>query len=156
MTEQQIAQQAYEGAYSAASRVTRHTQTIEEAALHAVRTVFKKLDEWDGRPIENWAAIIGRNKAIDIRKKFRRETELDTTLEYVIGTETPDEVEDYSRLHSALSKLSPKKQELMSMYYFKDMEMQTIAEETGYGLSDVKISIMRGRQQIKKLLEQTR
>jgi RNA polymerase sigma-70 factor (ECF subfamily) len=74
----------------------------------------------------------------------------------VIGTETPDEVEDYSRLHSALSKLSPKKQELMSMYYFKDMEMQTIAEETGYGLSDVKISIMRGRQQIKKLLEQTR
>ena len=152
MTENQIAQQAYDGAYDAASRVTRHTQTVEEAALHAVRTIFNKLDQWDGRPIGNWAAIIGRNKAIDIRKKFHREKEYDS-FEHSMTAITPDEPRDYTKLHGALSKLSSKKQELMSMYYFKEMEMQTIAEETGYSLSDVKISIMRGRQQIKKLLE---
>jgi len=152
----QIHEEAYVNGYSAASRITNQTQLREEAALHAARTVLEKLDEWDGRRIGNWAAVIARNKAIDLKKAAGR-TELTEPYEFFIDESAAPAVDDsvdYSYLHAAIGKLSPRKRELMSMHYLKGMEMQTIAEQLGTSLSNVKVTVMRARQDLKKLLTQ--
>lgn len=153
----QIAQEAYDNGYSAALRITKQTQLVEEAALHAARTVIDKLDEWDGRRIGNWAAVIARNKAIDL-KHAAYKTELTEPYEFFMdeaAAPLPPEEADYTSLHKAIESLSPRKRELLTLHYYGGMEMQTIAESLGTSLSNVKVTVMRARQDIKEYLDKT-
>ena len=112
------------------------------------------MDDWDGRPIGAWANRIARNKAIDLSKLRRRDADYDSTEFIHVHDEQPEEDRDYSALHKAIDSLSPRKRELMVLHYFKNMEMQTIAESVGTSLSNVKVTIMRARQDLKQLLTQ--
>lgn len=112
------------------------------------------MDDWDGRPIGAWANRIARNKAIDLSKLRKRDVDYDSTEFIHVHDEQPEEGKDYSALHKAIDSLSPRKRELMVLHYFKNMEMQTIAESVGTSLSNVKVTIMRARQDLKQLLTQ--
>lgn len=154
MTHQQIAKLVEPAAWSGAAGITNHTQDREEAVAHALRTIIDKFDEWDGRPIGAWANRIARNKAIDLKKKRRNDCDYEATEFMHVPSEQPLDEVDYSRLRAAIDSLSPKKRELTILHYYKGMEMQTIAESVGTSLSNVKVTIMRARRDLKQLLSQ--
>ena len=154
MTHQQIADLVRPAAWQAVTKVTNHTQDQEEAVAHALRTIIDKFDQWDGRPVGAWAYRIARNKAIDLKKLRRRDVDYEASEFMHEHSEQPLDEVDYSRLRAAIDSLSPKKRELTILHYYKGMEMQTIAESVGTSLSNVKVTIMRARRDLKQLLSQ--
>ena len=151
MTTNQIAKAVWDKALSSAKEITKHTQTAEDAASHTLEMIMTRLDEWDGRPIENWAGIIARNKAIALKKRDGRYTDFDVH-EYRLSSEEEPAVADYISLHKAINTLKPREIEVIIQHYFEGKEFQVIAEQTGEPLSTIKVRCMRARNKLKNLL----
>lgn len=154
MNHQQIADQVLPAARAAVWKITKSTDIQEEAVAHTLRTIIDKFDRWDGRPLGGWATTIARNKAIDLKKLVRNQVSYDALESVDLPTYQPEDPETYDALYRAINQLSPKKRELMVLHYLEGMEMQTVAERVGTSLSNVKVTCMRARQDLKKLLSQ--
>ncbi len=62
--------------------------------------------------------------------------------------------EGYEELYQAVADLPEKSQQVIDLYYFQDMSIKEIAHILGAGQSWVKISLYRGRKQLRKALEE--
>lgn len=156
MTHQEIAKLVEPAAWNGAASITKHTQDREEAVAHTLRTIIDKFDQWDGRPVQAWANRIARNKAIDLKKRRKREVDYEVSDFIHIAAEQPEERMEYPLLQAAIDSLSPRKRELMLLHYYRGMEMHVIADRLDMSLSNVKVTAMRARQDIKKYIEQNR
>lgn len=62
--------------------------------------------------------------------------------------------EDYSELYSAISKLSPKLKEVISLRYFSDLSCAEIAEILNISVSAVTTRLSRAIQNLSRLMNQ--
>ncbi|HFI0352712.1 TPA: RNA polymerase sigma factor [Streptococcus suis] len=62
--------------------------------------------------------------------------------------------EGYEELYQAVSDLPEKYQQVIDLYYFQDMTTKEVATVLGRSRSWVKISLYRGRKQLRKILEE--
>lgn len=62
--------------------------------------------------------------------------------------------EGHDELYQAVEGLPSKYQQVIDLYYFQDMSIKEIAHILGAGQSWVKISLYRGRKQLRKALEE--
>lgn len=62
--------------------------------------------------------------------------------------------EGHDELYQAVEGLPSKYQQVIDLYYFQDMSIKEIAHILGAGQSWVKISLYRGRKQLRKMLEE--
>ncbi|MGQ7435727.1 RNA polymerase sigma factor [Streptococcus suis] len=65
-----------------------------------------------------------------------------------------DDQEGHDELYQAVEGLPSKYQQVIDLYYFQDMSIKEIAHILGAGQSWVKISLYRGRKQLRKMLEE--
>ncbi|HFI0795908.1 TPA: RNA polymerase sigma factor [Streptococcus suis] len=62
--------------------------------------------------------------------------------------------EGYEELYQAVADLPEKYQQVIDLYYFQDMTVKEVAHILGAGQSWVKITLYRGRKQLRKILEE--
>ncbi|HFU4011502.1 TPA: RNA polymerase sigma factor [Streptococcus suis] len=62
--------------------------------------------------------------------------------------------EDYEELYQAVADLPEKYQQVIDLYYFQGMTVKEVAIVLGRSQSWVKISLYRGRKQLRKTLEE--
>ncbi|MBM7313841.1 RNA polymerase sigma factor [Streptococcus suis] len=62
--------------------------------------------------------------------------------------------EDYEELYQAVADLPEKYQQVIDLYYFQGMTVKEVATVLGRSQSWVKISLYRGRNQLRKTLEE--
>ncbi|MFX3729363.1 RNA polymerase sigma factor, partial [Streptococcus suis] len=62
--------------------------------------------------------------------------------------------EDYEELYQAVADMTEKYQQVIDLYYFKDLSVKEVANILGTGQSWVKIILYRGRKQLRKILEE--
>ncbi|HFU4463328.1 TPA: RNA polymerase sigma factor [Streptococcus suis] len=62
--------------------------------------------------------------------------------------------EGYEELYQAVADLPEKYQQVIDLYYFQDMTVKEVAHILGVGQSWVKITLYRGRKQLRKILEE--
>ncbi|HEL2055367.1 TPA: RNA polymerase sigma factor [Streptococcus suis] len=62
--------------------------------------------------------------------------------------------EGYEELYQAVADLPEKYQQVIDLYYFQDMSVKEVAHILGTGQSWVKITLYRGRKQLRKILEE--
>ncbi len=141
-------------------RVVSIREVAEEVTQDAFIQSFKQLDRLEEpskyRP---WLLQIAYRKAIDrVRLKKQVGIEID---EYMLSTEHDNQTDPWASLNRAelkkwveeeMGKLEEVDRALISLYYMEEMNINEVAQTTGLSESNVKVRLMRARQQLRKSL----
>ncbi len=137
-----------------------------EDAQDMVQDVFLKaytnLQSFDtSQKFSPWIYRIAHNEFINAIKKKGREPlsffDPDTLFPHPIAKERPDtelhEQELKTMLDECLDKLDPKYREPLVLYYFEDLDYQSIAEIMHIPTSTVGVRINRGKAMLQKIYQ---
>ncbi|HEM6204520.1 TPA: sigma-70 family RNA polymerase sigma factor [Streptococcus suis] len=108
-------------------------------------------------PFDKLRAWLYRSAVRAYIDKYRRDKHYHEILQREFFTSEQVLVYDqdgYEELYQAVADLSAKYQHVIDLYYFQDMSVKEIAHILGYSQSLVKISLYRGRTQLRKILEE--
>ncbi|MCK4075012.1 RNA polymerase sigma factor [Streptococcus suis] len=108
-------------------------------------------------PFEKLRAWLYRSAVRAYIDKYRRDKRYHEILQKEFFT--PEnflvyDQEGHDELYQAVEGLPSKYQQVIDLYYFQDMSIKEIAHILGAGQSWVKISLYRGRKQLRKMLEE--
>ncbi|HEL1662210.1 TPA: RNA polymerase sigma factor [Streptococcus suis] len=108
-------------------------------------------------PFDKLRAWLYRSAVRAYIDKYRRDKHYHEILQREFFTSEQVLVYDqdgYEELYQAVADLPEKYQQVIDLYYFQDMSVKEIAHILGAGQSWVKISLYRGRKQLRKALEE--
>lgn len=111
---------------------------------------FEKLDTLqDEKYAKTWLIRILIHVCYDVRAKWKKQTEFAET--YIRPEEKK---EDYSELYEALYQLEEDFRIVLILHYLEGYQVQEISEQLGIAEGTVKSRLYRGREKLKKLLEE--
>lgn len=144
----------YNDAFLYTLTITKNAQEAEDivsvAFFRALNTADKKI-----RDFKPWLLRVCRNELYTRNRKSKRLT----TLEGDVADEAENAVEkvirdeEYRALHKAMGLLPENLREILLLYYFEGMSVKEIADVVGKTEVNVRVSLYRGREEMKKLLE---
>ena len=127
-------------------------QTTWEKAMKNIRKYNseKSFDKW------LFAICVNAHKDMvksPFRKKilsFNKTEDLELILNSIADSETP--IDEFMVLHTAVSKLSLEKRQVIALYYFKDYSAKEVAEILSIPEGTVKSRLSSARQDLRKEL----
>lgn len=129
-------------------------------AEDVVSTAFYKALATADDEIHNfkpWLLTVCRNEYFSICRKNRNVSYDELPEDMADGREELAESiirrEEYRALYRALELLNDAQREVITLHYFSNMAVKDIAAVTGKSESNVKILMFRGRDRLKKLME---
>lgn len=143
--------------YAVALRVLGDTSAAEDILQEIFMQLWRKPGAFDASRgnLAPWLAVITRNRAVDVLRKRRPQSELeDTTL-----TVDPDFAGEADRglivekVRSALQAMSSQQRSALEMAYFEGYSHSEISAKTGEPLGTIKTRIRSGLMQLRKLVE---
>lgn len=143
--------------YAVALRVLGDTSAAEDILQEIFMQLWRKPGAFDASRgnLAPWLAVITRNRAVDVLRKRRPQSELeDTTL-----TVDPDFTGEADRglivekVRSALQAMSSQQRSALEMAYFEGYSHSEISAKTGEPLGTIKTRIRSGLMQLRKLVE---
>ncbi len=141
-----------------------------EEAKDAVMQIFDKLlSELLKREItcfHAWLGFVVRNHCISLIRKRKSETrhladyyefeKQEAREETELKISQVSEEEMILHLNTALEELKEQQQICIRLFYISNKSYQTISNETGYSLNEVKSYIQNGKRKLKLLIEEKR
>ena len=148
--------------YRYAFSILKDREAAQDVVQECLIKIWKnrmKLSEINN--IESWAMRITRNQCYDWVKmnRYSLETNLDVSRDDITKLEpsrTDERVLVSDQLHwlqQVVDSLPPKHREIYQLREVEEMTYQDIAEILSMSLGEVKISLHRTRQKIRKTLE---
>lgn len=144
----------YNDAYLYTLTITKNAQEAEDivsvAFFRALNTADKKI-----RDFKPWLLRVCRNEIYTRSRKSKRLTAIegDVADEAENAVEKVIRDEEYRALHKAMGLLPENLREILLLFYFEEMSVKEIADIVGKTEVNVRVSLYRGREEIKKLLE---
>ena len=149
--------------YAVASVILRNAADAEEVVCSTYSYAWANAARYDGARANalGWLLMLCRSRALD-RLRQRRAGGEKVALEEISEFEAdeaaqPEDllsaIEQRSRVHAALTKLSPERRHLVSLAFLRGMSHQEIAAATGTALGTVKSHVRRALQQLREELE---
>ena len=143
--------------YSVALRVLGDTGTAEDVLQEVFMQLWRNPDLFDASRgnLAPWLAVIARNRAIDLLRKRRPESDIE---EVVISVE-PDLAGDAERaivmtkVRGVLSGMAASQRMALEMAYFEGLSHSEIAAKTGEALGTIKTRIRTGLLALRKAFE---
>lgn len=132
---------------------------VQEVFLKAYTNIYS----FDAtRKFSSWLYRIAHNEFINAIKKKGREPmpffDPDSLFPHPVAKEKADSEINRQQtaelLEQCLDKLSAKYREVLVLYYFEDMDYQQIADILQLPVPTVGVRLKRGREKMKKILEQ--
>ena len=144
----------YNDAYLYTLTITKNAQEAEDivsvAFFRALNTADKKI-----RAFKPWLLRVCRNEIYTRSRKSKRLTAIegDVADEAENAVEKVIRDEEYRALHKAMGLLPENLREILLLFYFEEMSVKEIADIVGKTEVNVRVSLYRGREELKKLLE---
>ena len=126
-------------------------------AQDVVQDVFVQLLEAEvilpADKIRAWMYRTAVRRYIDLYRRDRKYQEI-LQKEFIPQEQLQraDEA-DFDFLYTAIQHLKSSYQEVLDLYYLQGFSMEEIRQVTGRSISSIKVTLMRGRQVLKKQLE---
>ncbi len=149
--------------YTLALQVVKNEADAEEVAQDAFLKAYKALNTFEGRSaFSTWIYRITYHQAIS-KIRQRRDKEIAYEDDHTNSghnaifdgfSSDSMETEDRSRfLKQALSKIKGEEAIVLTLFYFEELNIEEITQITGLTVSNVKIKLHRGRQNLLKELK---
>jgi len=143
--------------YSVALRVLSDTGAAEDVLQEVFMQLWRNPGLFDASRgnLAPWLAVIARNRAIDMLRKRRPETDIE---DVVISVE-PDLAGDAERaivmtkVRTVLSAMATSQRIALEMAYFEGLSHSEIAAKTGEALGTIKTRIRTGLLALRKAFE---
>lgn len=143
--------------YAVALRVLGDTGRAEDVLQEVFLQLWRKPSAFDSArgSLASWLAVIARNRAIDLLRRRRPETE----IEDVVLSVTPDLAGDAERsragekVRGVLAQMLPAQRSALEMAYWEGMSHSEIADKTGEPLGTVKTRIRAGLMALRKAFQ---
>ena len=143
--------------YAVALRVLGDTAAAEDVLQEIFMQLWRNPGAFDsGRGnLAPWLAVIARNRAVDVLRKQRPQTEISET---VVSVE-PDLANQADRgriiekVRAVLKDLPAPQRSALEMAYFEGYSHSEIAEKTGEPLGTVKTRIRNGLRLLRRAVE---
>ncbi len=143
--------------YSVALRVLGETSAAEDVLQEIFMQLWRNPGSFDsGRGnLAPWLAVIARNRAVDMLRKRRPQTEMTET---VVSVE-PDMAGDADRgrtvekVRAVLKEMPAQQRSALEMAYFEGYSHSEISKKTGEPLGTIKTRIRTGLILLRKAVE---
>lgn len=134
--------------------LTKNYPLAEEIVSDAFYTALKTADG-EVSNFKAWLLKVCRNLYLNRLRKDKRLEELDENMADMSESalESIIRKEEYRALYHAISLLNSSYKEVITLFYFEDLSVKDIALVTGKSEAVVKVSLFRGREALKKILE---
>ena len=140
--------------YSVALRVLGDTAAAEDILQDVFMQLWRSPDAFDASrgSLPGWLAVITRNRAIDLLRKRRPETDINA----IVVSIEPDLASraEWSRVlekvRSVLGGMSAPQRSALEMAFFDGLTHTEIAEKTGEALGTIKTRIRAGLVTLRK------
>ena len=132
------------------------TKNASEAEDLASEAFFKALAVTeDVKNFKAWILKVCRNLFLNKKRKQSRIVELPEEISsgYDVVLQQIVKDENYRALYNAIGLLPQNIKEVILLFYFEDMRVDTISLIVGKSENNVKVMLYRGREQIKQILE---
>jgi RNA polymerase sigma-70 factor, ECF subfamily len=145
-------------------RYERDHHRLEDLAQDTFLKAWRSLDQFDGRaPFQHWLSKIAVHAALDhLRKQKRSQKEIgipdlgEDALDWLHTDNKQSELDvNQAReiLVSAMRKLSPEDQLVLTLLEIEDRSVKEISAVTGWTAVTVRVRALRARARLKKALE---
>jgi RNA polymerase sigma-70 factor (family 1) len=135
-----------------------------DAAEDVVQDVMFKL--WqkrkDADEIENleaWLMVLTRNRSLDVLRKAKstlNQVNVDEAYSISDNEPIPDKLMESADImdmvESCMAQLQEKQRSVFHLREIEQMSYEEIAQETGFNLDDVKVSLFRARKHMQRML----
>jgi RNA polymerase sigma-70 factor (ECF subfamily) len=148
--------------YALATAILRQAEDAEEVVCETYAQAWETASRFDPAraSVTGWLLMMCRSRALDLLRKRRARGESLDVAGFDGAAEElqrPDELlalmQVNSRVHAALSTLTPERRQLVSLAFLRDLTHQEIAEATGMPLGTVKSHLRRALSQLREHLE---
>lgn len=137
---------------------TEHTEAdVEDVCMDVFLALWHNREKIHSDNLRGWLIRVARNKACDLLRKKGIQT---IPLEDLVvesadhALEGLDQKERSRMVRDALYKLGDSDREIFLRYYYYEQKINEIAGEMGMNPETVKSRLKRGREALKKILEQ--
>ncbi len=145
--------------YAVALRVLGDTATAEDVLQEIFMQLWRNPGSFDASRgnLAPWLAVIARNRAVDVLRKRRPQTEISET---VVSVE-PDLAGEADRgraaekVRAVLKEMPAQQRSALEMAYFEGYSHSEISEKTGEPLGTIKTRIRTGLMRLRRALEAT-
>ena len=143
--------------YSVALRVLGETAAAEDVVQEIFMQLWRNPGSFDsGRGnLAPWLAVITRNRAVDVLRKQRPQTEINETVVSVepdLAAEA-DRGRAIGKVRSVLQEMPAAQRSALEMAYFEGYSHSEISEKTGEPLGTIKTRIRSGLMLLRKALD---
>jgi len=134
--------------------LTKNYPLAEEIVSDAFFTALKTADG-EVTSFKAWILKVCRNLYLNRLRKDKRLSELDENMADMSESVLDDIIrkEEYRALYHAISLLNSSYKEVITLFYFEDLSIKDIALVTGKSEVVIKVTLFRGREALKKILE---
>ena len=134
--------------------LTKNYPLAEEIVSDAFFTALKTADG-EVTNFKAWILKVCRNLYLNRLRKDKRLSELDENMADMSESVLDDIIrkEEYRALYHAISLLNSSYKEVITLFYFEDLSIKDIALVTGKSEVVIKVTLFRGREALKKILE---
>jgi RNA polymerase sigma-70 factor, ECF subfamily len=143
--------------YSVALRVLGDTGAAEDVLQEVFIQLWRNPGLFDSSrgSLGAWLAVIARNRAIDVLRKRRPESDIEDT---VISVETDlaseaDRARAAEKVRSVLGSMPASQRAALEMAYFEGLTHTEIAAKTGEPLGTIKTRIRAGLTTLRKAFQ---
>jgi RNA polymerase sigma-70 factor, ECF subfamily len=143
--------------YAVALRVLGDSAAAEDLLQEIFMQLWRSPGAFDsGRGnLAPWLAVIARNRAVDLLRKRRPQTEITETI-VSVEPDLADEAErgrTMEKVRGVLKEMPAAQRSALEMAYFEGYSHSEIAEKTGEPLGTVKTRIRNGLMLLRKVVE---
>jgi RNA polymerase sigma-70 factor (ECF subfamily) len=144
-------------AYAVALRVLGDTGAAEDVLQEIFMQLWRNPGAFDASRgnLAPWLAVIARNRAVDVLRKRKPQTELTDTLisvEQDLAGEA-DRGRTVEKVRAILQEMPQHQRSALEMAYFEGYSHSEISEKTGEPLGTVKTRIRSGLMLLRKAVE---
>jgi RNA polymerase sigma-70 factor, ECF subfamily len=148
-------------AYNVAVRMLGDGDAAKDASQESFIAAFERLRQFKfGAKFSSWLYTIVLNKCRDHLRSTKKSISTEDLED--LRTDTGTSPEQYAvehqrkdRLQRALDALPAEYREVLVLKHIEELDYQEIAEITGMGISALKVRAHRGREMLRKKLEDT-
>ena len=138
-------------------RIIRNRETAEEVAQDAFLKSFRDLKKLkDPSKYEIWLNRIAYRMCIDVTRKKKRFysdiNDTDPSQLKPVETITLDEADRKEVIEQVLKEIPIEDAALITLYYLNEMQVKEVAEIMKMSISNVKVKLLRTRNELKEKL----